>query len=298
MNIPRRYREIRRYLPLVNVVIEVADSRAPSASRHHLVMGLIDGKRHILALNKSDLAREDALEDWIRAYRERGIDAVAISTRTGSGIADLRLRLVETGMARKTAQHTHTRLMVLGIPNVGKSSLLNALAHRKKARTGAKPGITKGPQWINIDPFTQAVDFPGVLWPHLTEESRIARLAAIRAIPDTSYEPVSVSLWIIRRLWPHNRPYFEEIFGPDISFPGISSPDDPEALGCNEERFMEILRGVAVSRGCLKRGGELDLTRAAGILIDEYSRGRLGPSMLDDPPSSALSHLPSGSGPH
>ena len=281
MRVPRGYRQIARYMPLVNVVLELADARAPCTSRSRQLLRLVGGKRHILALNKSDLAEKRGLVAWLKEYRDEGIDAVAISCRSGEGISTLRLKLSPTYPVEPV------RLIVVGIPNVGKSSLLNVLAGRKKARTGARPGITRGPQWVKLHPMIEAIDFPGVLWPNPLGETQVHRLAAIGAIPERMYECISVSIYLIRELWVTNRRYFEEVFGPQVS--SVARLYDDGAIPGSgevprEEEFESILERIAELRGCLKKGGLPDLTRAARIIMDEYSSGRLGPSMLDELP--------------
>ena len=270
----RTRRQIKECLPLVDAVTELLDARIPMSSRNPELMDLIGNKPHIVLLNKCDLADAQATSAWIRFFESQGAAALAVDCRTGKGLnayPELVRRVLgnvirrnnERGMAGKPL-----RMMVVGIPNTGKSSFINRMAGRNRAKVADKPGVTRQNQWFAIGGGIELLDTPGVLWPKFDDPKVGDRLAFIGSVKD---EILDNELMAVRLLEVLQADYSDRIterygFVPDA---------DAEA--------WETLEGIGRARGMLMRGGEIDTTRTANMLLDEYRAGRLGRITLERP---------------
>ncbi|HHV61882.1 MAG TPA: ribosome biogenesis GTPase YlqF [Firmicutes bacterium] len=262
---------IRRVLREIDMVIEVLDARAPLSTSNPRIAEVARGKEFILALNKIDLADPVKTGVWKGFFEEKGAVCVPLNARTGLGVPDLirRAEVVASGIAHELeARHRRRRAIravVIGFPNVGKSSLVNRIAGRKRARTGNRPGITRGHQWVVAGRGLELLDTPGIMeiegvdiggqaWPWL---------CAIGCVPDERFDPEPVASKLLSLL-------------------GASAP------GTLESRYgtrIDGLHDIARARGCLGPGGIPDISRAARLVIRDFREGRLGRVTLESPSS-------------
>lgn len=266
-------REITEKLKLVDIVIELLDSRIPLSSRNPMIDEIVQQKPRMVLLNKSDLADAKIVQAWIAYFKQQGLTALPINSISGKGISDISVKAEELVADKREAQLRKginpraIRAMILGIPNVGKSSLINRLANRNVAKTGDKPGVTKGQQWIKVGKSLELLDTPGILWPKFEDQQVGYRLAATGAIKDEIFHFDDVALFIIE--------YFRE------HYPGqLKARYDIEDLS---EDKVEILEQIGKRRGCLIAGGNIDYDKASEIVIRELRSGKLGPFCLETP---------------
>lgn len=267
-------RLITESLKQVDLVLEVVDARIPQSSRNPELPRWIAGKPLMLALNKSDYADPEATKRWIEFYRRGGIPAFACDCRSGAGVnqflplvkktlAELLLRRREKGMAGRMI-----RVMVVGVPNVGKSSFINRMAGGRRAKAEDRPGVTRGKQWVRLDQDVELLDMPGVLWPKFDDPLVGEKLAFTGAVKDTIIDTEQLAcrlLEILAEGYParlEKRYKIEELDG----LPGY-----------------ELLERLGRKRGMLIAGGEVDTERAAATLLDEYRGGKLGKITLEWP---------------
>ena len=271
-------------LKLVDVVAELTDARIPYSSRNPEMDRLVGSKPRVLLLNKADSADETVTSMWIDYYKRKGITAVATDCRSGRNVNRFR-DVVRDIMKDKTAQwdaHGMTgrpvRLMIVGIPNVGKSSLINRLAGAKRAKVEDRPGVTRGKQWVNLDEGLELLDMPGVLWPKF-EDKRVGEMLAFTgAVKD---DIMDMEYLACRFLEFMNAEYPQLI----IDRYGISNDDLPEntdeTMGC--VRGFELLERIGRKRGFLLSGGDINTERAAITVMDEFRSGKLGRLSLERP---------------
>ncbi|MEN6470505.1 MAG: ribosome biogenesis GTPase YlqF [Clostridiaceae bacterium] len=259
-------------LKLIDVVVELVDARAPLATRNPDFDDLFTGKERVAVLNKSDLAAPEITKLWVEHYKKERIKAVEfVSTsaqKRGAAVA-----LIEGAAAEKVKKMRDkgvsktVRAMIVGIPNVGKSTFINRIAGENRAQTGDKPGVTKGKQWVKITPYLELMDTPGLLWPKLENETLARHLAYIGSINDETMDVETLAgnlLCDLRRLCP--AALMER-------YKKITSETADEAL----------LAMVAQSRGFMVRGGGYDTERAARIALDEYRGGKIARVTLETP---------------
>lgn len=260
----RARRLVQENLKLVDVVVELLDARIPCSSRNPLINEILGPKPRLVVLNKTDLADPALTEKWLKWYEKQGFPSVAVDSlrRRGTELVPALIRERGRGTARKPA----VRCMVVGIPNVGKSFFINALAGRKAARTGDRPGITRGKQWVRLERGLELLDTPGVLWPKLEDPEVALKLAATGAIKEEVYDAAEVALWLARWLGSHYPDSLEVRYG-------FAGADGGEA-----HRFLEYVAG---KRNMLGPGGVPDLYRAALHFLKEFRQGLLGRITLD-----------------
>ena len=270
---------IKTNLKLVDVVVELLDARIPLSSRNPQFDELVGQKPRVVALNKFDLADPSVTKAWIEDYKKKGITAIPVNALTGAGMKDLLAAVKETGSARvnkrvaKGADRSGVRVMIVGIPNVGKSSLINNLVGKKSAKTGNKPGVTKGKQWIRVRSDIDLFDTPGILWPKIEDQNVGMKLAYTGAIKDEILHIDDIAYHLLEALitkYPElimSRYKFEEdeMHGPTI----------------------EVMDEIGRKRGCIKRGKELDYDKVARLILDEYRKGTIGRITLEHPSEQA-----------
>lgn len=267
-------RMIKASLPLVDAVVEIIDARIPESSRNPDLQSLIEGKPRIVILNKCDTADEQATSKWLSWYRKQGITAIAADCRNGKGlnkfaptVKQVLAELIEKYEA-KGMKGRVLHLMVVGIPNVGKSSFINRLAGQKKAKVEDRPGVTRTKQWVRLTNDIELLDMPGVLWPKFEDMSVGERLAFTGAVKD---DVVDIETLACRLLDTLNALYRDELTARyKIE---VSDGDD----GC------ELLKKIGRARGMLISGGEVNTERAAITVLDEYRSGKLGRITLELP---------------
>ncbi|MHB1127914.1 MAG: ribosome biogenesis GTPase YlqF [Bacillota bacterium] len=260
-------------IKLVDGVVELVDARVPECSRNPVLGRLLSGKPLVLALNKADLAGEAETRAWLNYFSSRGQAAVAMDSLTGKGIDALLREAKATAVRTGKATVAHriqrpTRLMVVGIPNVGKSSLINRMVRQSAAKTGNKPGVTRGKQWIRLRQDLEVLDMPGILWPKLAGEGVGFKLAVVGAIGEAAYNTEELALELLRWLQENAPGSLEKRF--EIS----SIPEEATV----------VLEVIGRRRGILRAGGTVDALNTAKLLLKEFREGKLGRFTLDPPP--------------
>lgn len=268
-------RLIKESLPLVDIVAQILDARIPLSSQNPEIKALVGSKPSIILLNKSDIANESATKSWIAYFEKQGIKALPVDCKNGKGlnrIIPLCREILSDKIAaweRKGMGNRPIRIMVVGIPNVGKSTFINRLAKNSKAKTADRPGVTRGNQWFTLGKGGEVLDTPGVLWPKFDDDSVGKKLAFTGAIKDTIVD--------IERLASDLLIYLRD--SGQLTFMQRYKLDSVDDMG-----GYDILALVAKKRGMLISGGELDTERAAITVIDEFRAGLLGRVTLDEVP--------------
>ncbi|KPU43929.1 ribosome biogenesis GTPase A [Oxobacter pfennigii] len=266
-------RQMAESLKQVELVIELLDARIPKSSKNPDIDSICGNKPRIVLLNKSDLADSNINKQWINYYKNLNLQCLEINSLTGSGQKELtkaindmfqerNARLKAKGIISKPV-----RALIAGIPNVGKSSLINRLAGKASTKTGDRPGVTKGKQWIKIGSNLELMDTPGILWPKFEDEEVGFNLAFTGAIRDEIMDIIEISIKFIEKI---------KLISPD-SLKSRYKLDDLEG----EE--ADILDKIGKNRGCIIQGGQVDRERTANIILDEYRGGKLGRISLEMP---------------
>ena len=269
-------RLIEENLKLVDVAIELLDARIPYSSANPMLAEIIKDKPRLVALNKSDLADPMQTKAWLAYYKRQGLAAAAIDSLNGKGMKQL-VKLAEDLARPKTEKLVSkggkaraARCMILGIPNVGKSSLINRLAGSVKAKAADKPGVTRAKQWIKLGSNLDLLDMPGILWPKFEDMTVGLKLAFTGAINDDIYDREKVTALLLENMRRDHPERLVERF----KFKG----ELPEA-------GLELLEAVGRKRGCLVKGGVVDLEKAVNIVLTEFRSGKLGAVTLDAVPA-------------
>ncbi len=264
-------RLLKECLPLIDAVAEIVDSRVPSGSRNPDLSEIIAGKPRIILLNKCDMADPAVTEMWIKHYRAEGVTAIPVDCRTGKGLNVFKTTVKEL-LSDRLEQYRQKgmvgkplRVMVVGIPNVGKSSFINRMVGASRAKVENRPGVTRGNQWFKIDNELELLDTPGVLWPKLDDALAGEYLAFTGAVKDDVLD----TEWLAVRLL--------EVLS-DKYMHLLSS-----AYGIEKDEPYEMLCAFAKKRGMLIRGGEYDTARAANILLSEFRTQKIGRITLEVP---------------
>lgn len=270
----RAKRQMQEDIRLVDLVIELTDARAPLSGRNPDIDSLAAGKSRILVLNKCDLSDPEQNKAFAAYFRSSGLIACEVNARAGSGIRQIRPMIqeacrekIERDRKRGIANRP-LRAMIAGIPNVGKSTFINSFARKSAAKTGNKPGVTRGRQWISVDKTLQLLDTPGILWPKFDDREVGIRLAAIGCIRDEILDSQELAVWLIEFLRRDYPGILEGRFGIDTEGTGF-----------------EVLLRIAEARKCLRPGPEPDPEKAAALLLDEFRNGKLGKLTMEKAPA-------------
>ncbi len=265
-------------MKLIDVVIELVDARIPYSSKNPDIDVLAGNKSRVILLNKSDMADQRYNNAWKAYFEKAGCFAALVNSKSGNGVKqvqDIINKACEAKIERDRRRgilNRPVRAMIVGIPNVGKSTFINSFVGRASTKTGNRPGITKGKQWIRLNKFTELLDTPGILWPKFEDQSVGLRLALIGSINDNIIDTTTLSLELIiilSRNYPQvlaNR-YAIEPYG---------------AVGSLTEAH-KLLEAIAIKRSCLLKGGAPDVDRAAALLIDDFRSTKLGNITLELP---------------
>ena len=263
-------------LKLVDVVAELLDARIPFSSRNPEIDRIVGKKPRIIILNKSDMANPVATKKWLEYFSNQGIPTVAVDCKQGKGLSEIskaaRVALKDELLKREKKGNSSQpiRMMIVGIPNVGKSSLINRLAGAKKAKVEDRPGVTKGKQWVSIEGAIDLLDMPGVLWPKFEDALVGEKLAFIGSVKD---DVVDVEYMAMRLLKLFNEQYPKQMMD-------RYKIKDGETDGLEPYELLEL---VGRKRGMLISGGEINTERAAITVMDEYRKGDLGRITLELP---------------
>ena len=266
-------RAMKEDVKLIDLVIELVDARAPLASRNPDIDSLAAGKGRVILLNKADLASEKANAAWISYFEGQGFQVMKIDARAKATLKQLNALIQEACKEkierdrRRGSLNRPVRAMVVGIPNVGKSTFINSFAGKAAAKTGNKPGVTKGNQWIRLNKQVELLDTPGILWPKFEDQRVGLLLAFLGSINDEILEKDELASELAD--------YLRNIT------PGLLK----ERYGIEEDgkKPYELLDEIAAARACLTKGGVNDLTKAARLLLDEFRGGKLGRITLEMP---------------
>lgn len=305
-------KEIIENLKLIDVVIEVLDARIPISSQNPDIQKYIENMNKIEILNKSDLADEKQTKNWIKYFEKNEECAVATEANSGKGIKEVIKKIHEVSaesqqhFSQKGRSGKSIRVLILGIPNVGKSSFINKISNKSSAKVGNKPGVTRQKQWIQVNNEIQLLDTPGVLWPKFDNKNVALNLAYTGTIKEEVIDKVEIAFSLLKYLCLNYKENiikrykigdeFNEIFGNDIKNNIISNnmANDNE-ISNNEynqndyeyqdenDKFLQIFELIGKKRGAILSGGRVDYDKIAGILLKEFRSGKLGRITLEKP---------------
>ena len=265
-------RMMQENIKLIDLIIELVDARIPMSSRNPDIDELGKGKSRIILLNKSDLADAGQNQEWESFFKEKGYFVQQLNAKTGAGIKNIQA-LVQESCKEKIERdrkrgiiNRPVRAMVVGIPNVGKSTFINSFAGKACAKTGNKPGVTKGKQWIRLNKNLELLDTPGILWPKFEDQKIGERLALIRSINDEILHVDELAVALIRNLKNSYLDLLEKRY--DITI---------------DEDAYDTLKKIAIARKCLQKGELPDVDRASSMLLEDFRSGKLGRITLERP---------------
>ena len=269
-------RSMQEDIKLVDLVVEVLDARIPISSRNPDIDSLANNKARLVLLNKADLADNKYNEKWVAYFKDKGITALLINAKTGNGLKGIQAAVQEACKEKiqrdrkRGIKNRPVRAMVVGIPNVGKSTFINAYAGRACAKTGNKPGVTKGKQWIRLGKNLERLDTPGILWPKFESQIIGRNIAFIGSMNDQIIQIEELALDLIEVL--------------EKLYPGILKTRYEEETPIKietEDTKVQMLYQICESRKCYKKGEEYDTEKAAALLMDDFRNGRLGRITLE-----------------
>ncbi|WP_252228606.1 ribosome biogenesis GTPase YlqF [Caldicoprobacter algeriensis] len=267
-------RVIQESIKLVDLVIEVRDARVPRSSTNPEFVALCKNKQRLILLNKKDLADPTMTQRWVDFFKSQGMWVEAVNCLDMNDINKLRKSIIQFAEERRRIVYQQkgiykpTRAMVVGIPNVGKSTVINGLAKSAKARVGDKPGVTRGKQWIRVHPYVEFLDTPGLLWPRAEDQTAMLHLAYIGSISDDVIDMVEVAVSFIDTLR------------------GLYPQAIQKRYGINDIESMDgysVLEAICLNQKWIRAGGNPDVDRGARQLLQDYRSGRLGALTLETP---------------
>ena len=265
-------RMMQENMKLIDIMIELVDARIPQSSRNPDIDQLAAGKYRLILLNKSDMADDQTTAEWEKYFKSKGFFVAKTNSRSGKGVKATQNIILEACKEKlerdrkRGIKNRPIRAMIAGIPNVGKSTFINSLVGRACTKTGNKPGVTKGKQWIKLNKNIELLDTPGILWPKFEDQTVGLKLALIGSIRDEILNQDEMAIELIEYLKNH--------------YPGIL--DKRYQVEEAKDR-VEILKQIAENRNCRMKGNELDYEKAARILLEEFRNGKLGRISLETP---------------
>lgn len=264
---------IEKNLSMVDVVFELIDARIPYSSQNPVIDSIVQNKPRIIILNKADLANDALNKKWQEYFKKKELDTVLLNSITGKGINVLINAAIKATKDRQEAYEKRgvlnrpIRAMIIGIPNVGKSTLINSLSGRRGARVGNKPGITKSNQWIKTKGNLELLDTPGILWPKFEDKHVGLNLAFTGAIKDDILDIETLALRFIEAMVRDYPELLEKRYDFEI----------------NDDSPLNVMEEIGRKRGCIIRGGEIDYTKVSNIILDEFRKGIIGNITLEHP---------------
>jgi len=276
-------RMMQENIKLIDVIIELVDARIPLSSKNPDIDSLAQGKSRVILLNKYDMADPKYNELWKKYFNEKGYHTALINSKSGHGIdqiKDIVYKACEAKIERdkrRGIKNRPVRAMVVGIPNVGKSTFINSFVGKATAKTGNKPGVTKGKQWIRLSSSIELLDTPGILWPKFEDPAAGIKLAFIGSINDEIIQLTELALELILFLGKYYPNALKDRYD-------VLVPENMEQI----KDAAGTLEQIAIKRSCLMKGGEPDIDRAAKILLDDFRNARLGKITLEFPEQTNL----------
>ena len=265
-------RMMQENMKLIDIMIELVDARIPLSSRNPDIDQLAANKSRLILLNKTDMADERVTAQWEEYFKEKGFYVARTNARSGKGVKGTQAIVMDACKEKlerdrkRGIKNRPIRAMVVGIPNVGKSTFINTFAGKACAKTGNKPGVTKGKQWIKLNKNIELLDTPGILWPKFEDQQVGLRLALIGSIRDEILNQDEMAIELIEYLKNH--------------YQGILA--DRYQVDENEDK-VKILEQIALNRNCKMKGNELDYEKASKIVLEEFRNGKLGKISLETP---------------
>ena len=272
-------KQIIEDLKLIDIVIEILDARIPISSRNPDIKEITANKKKIIVLNKCDLADEQETKKWISYFNNQQTNAIAVDSNLGKGVKET-LRIVQDLMQEdiekaklKGINNKKIRIMICGIPNVGKSSFINRMINKKSAEVGNKPGVTKQKQWLKVSNNIELLDTPGVLWPKFENENVTLNLAYTGTIKDEIIDKPNVAYNLLKHLEKNNKnELFERYKLTGIDFNSIISGVD---------ETLKLMEAIANQRGAIISGGEIDYEKVAAIVLNDFRTAKIGRITLE-----------------
>lgn len=282
---------IQENLKAVDIVIEVIDARIPISSRNPIIDEIVKNKQRIVVLNKSDISDEAENKKWCDHFRRQGNIALAMNCMSGSGVKEL-YRILEKLQDEKNKDSLRLkplRMMIVGVPNVGKSSLINRMTGKKSAKTGDRPGVTRGKQWLNLENNMQLLDTPGILWPKFEDPKAGLNLAFCGSIRDEILDTDSLALELLGVLAAEYPKQVEERYKVEVpeALKGRGSAQEPYGKEeFDEDGFpisaeLSLMNEICRRRGWILPGKKLDYERAGRTILDEFRSGLIGHITLE-----------------
>ena len=277
-------KQIQEDLKLIDVVIEILDARIPVSSQNPDIAQWTKNKKKIVILNKADLAEEKQNEKWVEHYKKQGIIAILTDLNSGKGVPET-IRQIEKIMqddketfSNKGRVGRSIRVMIVGIPNVGKSSFINRITKKSSTAVGNRPGVTKQKQWVRVKENIELLDTPGILWPKLEPQEVAFHLAFTGTIKDDNLEKTEIAYFLLKYLLENKRESIINRYGisNEIIEEKLSNEDQME-----NENILEILYEIGKKRGAIISGGRIDEEKVSNILIDDFRTGKLGRITLE-----------------
>lgn len=272
-------KQIIEDIKLIDVIVEILDARIPLASQNPDIRQITSNKKKVIVLNKCDLANEVETKKWVKYFNEQGVKAIEADSNLGKGIKET-LKQVQDIMqeemekaANKGRINKNIRMMIVGIPNVGKSSFINRMTNKKSAEVGNRPGVTKQKQWVRISSNIELLDTPGVLWPKFENEEVALKLAYTGTIKDEVIDKVNIAYNLIKYLEKNNKKeLFERFKLTDQDFNSIISEED---------EILELMNIIAKKRGAIVSGGEVDYEKVSSVILNDFRTGKIGRITLE-----------------
>ena len=276
-------KQVEEDLKLVDIVIEILDARIPISSKNPNVQKLIKNKKKIVILNKADLANENETNKWIKHFEKGQIPAILCNSNNGMGANSVvgkinEMMIEERKIAQQKGRNKIARVMIIGIPNVGKSSFINKVSSKTAMKVGNKPGVTKNKQWIRLANNIELLDTPGVLWPKISNEQTALNLAYTGTIKSDVIDEVEIAYNLVKFLI---EKYKDNLIGRYSLNPNIIDKISTNAELEENEKIVEIMNYIGEKRGAVAKGNDIDLDKVSRIILDDFRSGNLGRITLE-----------------